>query len=71
MTINLSTIRKALVAATTVAAELIALGVLHGTALTTTQIALSVAGAIGVYAVPNARGPSVNHPAAQALDKAP
>ena len=52
-----ATIRKAIVAAVAVAAELIALGVLHGTAQTIAQVVIAAAGAAGVYAVPNAPKP--------------
>ena len=57
MTIKLATIRKAVVAAVAVAAELVALGVLHGTAQTVAQVVIAAAGAAGVYVVPNAPKP--------------
>ena len=42
--------RKAAVA---VAAEALALGLLHGTAQNIAQLIIAAAGAVGVYAVPN------------------
>lgn len=46
--------RKALVAAAGVVAQVIALGVLHGTALHWAQIASGALAAILVYRIPNA-----------------
>ena len=46
--------RKFVVAASGAVAQVIALGVLHGTALHDAQIALSVLTALGVYLTPNA-----------------
>lgn len=45
--------RKAIVAVVGGAAELVALGVLHGTALAVAQAVVAVATAAGVYTVPN------------------
>jgi uncharacterized protein YcfJ len=45
--------RKAGVAAGTVAAEVLATGLLHGTAQTVLQCVLAVLGVFGVYQVPN------------------
>ena len=49
--------RKALVAVAALAAQVIALGVLHGTALHYVQVGLAALAAVGVYAVPNAKKP--------------
>jgi hypothetical protein len=70
---KLSTIRKAVVAAVTVAADLLATGLLHGTAQTVVEFIILGAGAVGVYAVPNKPlpGPSPAHPAAAALTDPP
>ena len=67
MTITLATVRKALVAVVAVAGEALTLGLLHGTVQNIAQLVIAAAGAIGVYAVPNARGPSAAHPAAAAV----
>jgi hypothetical protein len=48
-----ATIRKALVAVTAAAGWALAQGLLHGTAQTVAQLVVVVAGALGVYAVPN------------------
>ena len=45
--------RKCLVAAATVLAQVVSLGVAHGTAQNWLVIVLAAAGAFGVYAVPN------------------
>lgn len=60
---KLATVRKAAVAAAAVAAELITLGLVHGTAENITQVVIAAAAAVGVYAVPNAKNPSPAHPA--------
>ena len=48
--------RKALVAAVMVLAQVVSLGVAHGTVQSWLVCVLAVAGAFGVYAVPNAGG---------------
>lgn len=50
---NLAELRKAAVAVVGVVTQLIALGVLHGTALHVAQAVLSAATAAGVWVVPN------------------
>lgn len=65
----LGTVRKALVAVAGVAAQLIAVGVLHGTVLHWVQVALGALAAAGVYAVPNAAKPKAA-PAAPAAPPA-
>jgi hypothetical protein len=52
--INLAEARKAVVAAVGAVAELVSLGVLHGTALTVATSIISIATAVGVYRTPNA-----------------
>lgn len=51
---KLAQVRKALVAVIAVAGEALALGLLHGTAQNIAQLVIAGAGAIGVYALPNA-----------------
>jgi hypothetical protein len=46
--------RKFLVAAVTVLAQIVSLNMAHGTVQNVLVIVLAVAGAFGVYAVPNA-----------------
>lgn len=48
-------VRKALVAVVTLAAAVVATGLIHGDALVYTQLAINFAGMVGVYAVPNAK----------------
>jgi len=48
-----ATMRKALVAVTAAAGWALAQGLLHGTAQTVAQLVVVVAGALGVYVVPN------------------
>lgn len=50
----LATIYKAVVAATQLAAQAIAFGLLHGTALRVTSLVIAAIGVIGVYKIPNA-----------------
>jgi hypothetical protein len=52
---KLSEVRKALVALVAVVAQVVAWGVLSGTALTWAQLVIAVAAAAGVYTVPNAK----------------
>ena len=56
--------RKCLVAAVTVLAQMVSLNVAHGTVQNVLVIVLAVAGAFGVYAVPNAVQGSDAHPSA-------
>jgi hypothetical protein len=51
---RIATYRKFLVAVVTVLAQAVSLGVAHGTVQTWLVGVLAVAGALGVYAVPNA-----------------
>lgn len=58
MKLNLTEIRKAVVAAAGVVAQVVALGVLHGTVLHVAQLILSLATAAGVYGVRNGTKPA-------------
>ena len=49
----LAAMRKAAVAVVAVAAEALALGLLHGTAQNIAQLVIAAATAVGVYVVPN------------------
>ena len=55
--------RKALVAAVMVLAQVVSLGVAHGAVQSWLVCVLAVAGAFGVYAVPNARAVDADPPA--------
>lgn len=54
---HLAHYRKALVAAVTAIATIVSLGLAHGSARDWLIVALSVAGACGVYATPNTLEP--------------
>ncbi|HEY2086386.1 MAG TPA: hypothetical protein VGH54_10240 [Mycobacterium sp.] len=60
---KIATVRKAIVPVLGGVAELVSLGFVHGTALTIATCVISVATALGVYRVPNAKTP-VTPPAA-------
>jgi len=55
---TLAEARKGLAAVAGVAAEAVALGVLHGATLNIAQLIIAAATAVGVYAVPNAPEPA-------------
>jgi hypothetical protein len=61
---RVATYRKFLVAAVTVLAQTVSLGVAQGTVQTWLVGVLAVAGALGVYAVPNAGQGADAHPSA-------
>jgi hypothetical protein len=52
---RIATYRKFVVAALVVIAQVVSLNVVHGTAQSWLVCVLAVAGALGVYAVPNAQ----------------
>jgi hypothetical protein len=51
-------VRKAAIAGVAVVGQVVALGVLHGTALHYAEGILAAAAAVGVYVVPNATKPT-------------
>ena len=55
---NLGQARKALVAVLGVLGQVIALGILHGTALHDVQVVVAALTAVSVYLVPNAAAPA-------------
>jgi uncharacterized membrane protein len=61
---RIATYRKFVVAALVVVAQVASLNVAHGTVQNVLVIVLAAAGALGVYAVPNAHAGDDAHPSA-------